>query len=156
MMLAILASISAPAREIRSTLVYEDVATQLDGTEEKTDQLWITAADLTRATRFQLKPQGLCRDELCFPLPKSTEAEFVRKASGETWLNVTAFARLVRQPVAHDATLATWYFGLRADQQQVLTSLQAPNFVLPDMDGKLHSLADFRGKRVLLITWASW
>jgi len=27
---------------------------------------------------------------------------------------------------------------------------------LPDFNGKLHSLTDFRRKRVLLITWASW
>jgi len=27
---------------------------------------------------------------------------------------------------------------------------------LPDFDDNLHSLSDFRGKRVLLITWASW
>ncbi|HIM38045.1 MAG TPA: hypothetical protein EYM38_08530 [Dehalococcoidia bacterium] len=26
---------------------------------------------------------------------------------------------------------------------------------MPDLDGNLHSLTDFRGKRVLLITWAS-
>jgi hypothetical protein len=155
-MVVILAGGSVLAKEIHPVVIYDDVATRLDGADEKLDQLWITAADLTRATRFELKPQGVCRDELCFPLPKSERAQFVRNASGKTWLNITAFARLVRQPVANDAALATWYFGLRADQQQELTSLEAPNFVLPDLDGKLHSLSDFRGKKVLLVTWASW
>jgi peroxiredoxin len=37
-----------------------------------------------------------------------------------------------------------------------LSSLAAPDFTLPDMNGKLHSLSDFRGKKVLLLTWASW
>ncbi|MBI3853814.1 MAG: redoxin domain-containing protein [Verrucomicrobia bacterium] len=32
----------------------------------------------------------------------------------------------------------------------------APDFTLPDLKGKAHSLSDFRGKKVLLITWASW
>ena len=32
----------------------------------------------------------------------------------------------------------------------------APNFTLPDLNGRVHSLADFRGKKVLLVTWASW
>ena len=36
------------------------------------------------------------------------------------------------------------------------SSLEAPNFTLPDMNGRAHSLADYRGKKVLLITWASW
>jgi len=67
-----------------------------------------------------------------------------------------AFAELVHQPVAHDEALAIWYFGLRSDQRQTLTSLEAPDFTLPDMEGKLHSLSDFRGKKVFLVTWASW
>jgi peroxiredoxin len=52
--------------------------------------------------------------------------------------------------------MATWYFGLRSDQRQGLASLQAPDFTLPDMAGKPHSLSDFRGKKVLVVTWASW
>jgi hypothetical protein len=62
----------------------------------------------------------------------------------------------VRQPVVHDSTLATWYFGLRADERETLSSLTAPDFTLPDMQGKLRSFSDFRGKKVLLVTWASW
>jgi hypothetical protein len=67
-----------------------------------------------------------------------------------------AFAQLVNQPVAHDDALSTWYFGLRADQRQGLASLQALDFTLPNMAGKMHSLSDYRGKKVLLVTWASW
>jgi len=37
-----------------------------------------------------------------------------------------------------------------------LSSLKAPDFTLPDMNGKARSLSDFRGKKVLLLTWASW
>jgi len=62
----------------------------------------------------------------------------------------------VHQPVAHDPALATWYFGLRSDQRQMLSSLQAPDFTLPDLQGKQHSLSDFHGKKILLVTWASW
>jgi peroxiredoxin len=34
--------------------------------------------------------------------------------------------------------------------------LEAPDFTLPDIDGQLHSLSDFLGKKVFLVTWASW
>src|SRR5262245_12865911 len=115
-----------------------------------------STAELTRATRFEVKPQGVCREELCFALPKTRHADFLRKQSGREWFNLTAFAELVRQPVARDAATATWYFGLRSDQRQTLASLRAPDFSLPDMEGKLHSLSDFHGKKVLLVTWASW
>lgn len=145
---------ASQAKEAHATIVYDDQATDVSSAREEAGQLWISTADLKRATRFEVKPQGVCRDELCFPLPKARQHEFLHKDAGATQFNMSAFAELVHQPVAHDA--ATWYFGLRADQRQTLSSLQAPNFTLPDINGKAHSLADFRGKKILLVTWASW
>jgi hypothetical protein len=142
------------AKQVRATVVYDDVATE--GAAGDAAQLWISTADLRRATRFELKPQGVCRDQLCFPVPKARTSEFVRRDSGTTFFNLLAFAQLVNQPVAYDEALATWYFGLRSDQREGSSSLQAPDFTLPDMAGKLHSLSNFRGKKVLLVTWASW
>ena len=152
----LLAVLPARAKELHATIVYDDVATNVSTANEEAGQLWITVADLKRATRFELKPQGVCRDELCFPLPKSKRQSFLREESGKKWFNLTAFAALVHQPVAHDEALSTWYFGLRADQRQGLSSLLAPDFTLPDIHGKQHRLSDFRGKKVLLVTWASW
>jgi hypothetical protein len=167
LLLILLASLPAMAKETRVTVVYDDLATEVNpAVEEASAQLWISTADLTRATRFEVKPQGVCRDELCFPLPKARQQEFLRKnrddaktsakTSAKTWFNLTAFAALVHQSVAHDAATSTWYFGLRSDQQQRLASLRAPDFTLPDMNGKMHSVSDFRGKKVFLVTWASW
>lgn len=34
--------------------------------------------------------------------------------------------------------------------------VRAPNFTLPDLDGKMVSLADFKGQVVLLNIWATW
>jgi hypothetical protein len=144
------------ANTLHATIVYDDNVTELSAAPEDAGQLWITTADLKRATRFEVKPQGVCRDELCFPLPKARQQEFVRKTPAVTWFNMTAFAELVHQPVAHDAALSTWYFGLRSDQRQQLSSLEAPDFALPDLQGKLHRLSDFHGKKILLVTWASW
>src|SRR6266576_986392 len=74
---------SVRAEETRATIIYDDHATEISTANVDVGQLWITTVDLTRATRFELKPQGVCRNELCFPLPKSREQEFVRKISGE-------------------------------------------------------------------------
>jgi len=156
LLLLLLATLPAAAKELHATIIYDDAPTDVSAAREESDQLWITTADLKRATRFEVKPQGVCRDELCFPLPKSRQQEFVHKDSAASWFNLTAFAQLVHQPVAHDPALATWYFGLRSDQRQQLSSLQAPDFTLPDLNGKQHSLSDFRGKKILLVTWASW
>jgi len=158
LLLSLLAPLPAVAKDIHATVVYDDKATEINPAQspDGTDQLWITTTDLARATRFEIKPQGVCRDELCFPLPKARQQEFLHRRAPLTWFNLTAFAALVHQPVAHDAALSTWYFGLRSDQQQRLASLRAPDFSLPDMNGKPHALSDFRGKKVFLITWASW
>jgi peroxiredoxin len=32
----------------------------------------------------------------------------------------------------------------------------APDFTLPDLEGRLHSLRDYRGRKVFLCSWASW
>jgi len=151
-----MAGLSAQGKDTRATIIYDDRATEISTASEEAGQLWITTNDLTRATGFELKPQGVCRNELCFPVPKGRETEFVRKSAGKTWFNLVAFAELVHQPIAHDEALSTWYFGLRSDQRQGLSSLEAPDFSLPDMNRKTHALSDFRGKKVLLLTWASW
>jgi hypothetical protein len=138
-------------------VIYDGVATEVSAAPASSSDLWITTDDLTRVTRFVIKPQGVCRDELCFPLPKNRKAEFVSKKGPTTWFNLSAFAKLIKQPVAVDQKNGVWYFGARdAEQNGYLASLEAPNFTLPDLNGKLHSLTDFRGKKVLLVTWASW
>lgn len=119
--------------------------------------LWVTLADLKRATGFVIKPQGVCRDELCFPIPKGRSPAFLSKKGSITWFNLSEFARLLRQPVAYEAEASVWYFGPRPDEQNSFVgSLAAPDFKLPDVNGKQRSLSDFRGKKVLLLTWASW
>jgi hypothetical protein len=37
-----------------------------------------------------------------------------------------------------------------------LASLEAPDFALPDLAGRLHRLSEHRGRKVLLVAWASW
>jgi len=151
------AATSYAADRGRAAVIYDGVSTEVTASPESSKDLWITMKDLKRATRFVVKPQGVCRDELCFPLPAKRKAEFISKRGAVTWFNLTAFAALVKQPVARDEKNGVWNFGKREDERGAnLASLEAPNFTLPDIDGKMHSLAEYRGKKVLLITWASW
>jgi len=151
------AVVSRAADQRRCTVIYDGVATEVGAPSEGSNDLWVTMNDLKNATRFVVKPQGVCRDELCFPLPKSRKAEFISKKGAVTWFNLSAFATLVKQPTVHDEKNGVWYFGKREDERGTyLASLKAPNFTLPDVNGKMHSLSDYRGKKVLLVTWASW
>lgn len=154
----VFAALASAAEPIRTTIIYDGRPTEVAARPMPNPaDLWISLADLKRATGFENKPKGVCRDELCFPLPKARKTAFLQQPGKEMWFNLAEFARLVRQPVAFDAEHATWFFGPRADEQNgFVTSLKAPDFKLPDMNGKLHALSDFRGKKVLLLTWASW
>lgn len=154
------ATVRALDRNVRQ-LIYDGTATEVsvedDAARGPSSDLWITTADLARATRFVIKPQGVCRDQLCFPLPKDRIAEFVARKGVTTWFNLSEFGRLIKEPFVRDEKNGVWYFGpLAQDQNGYLESLEAPDFTLPDLSGKKHSLSDFRGRKVLLVTWASW
>lgn len=69
---------------------------------------------------------------------------------------VEAAARLDR-PLALDVGERAAYLGVSArDRGAPLRALEAPDFTLPDLDGRLHSLAQHRGKKVFLLAYASW
>jgi AhpC/TSA family len=134
-------------------IVYgEHVATGVDA-KSKDGELWLSAEDLKRVSGWEFKPQGACKGDVCVPVPDARKSEFV--AGGR--YNLAALANLLGQPVVTDAEHDAWCFGEAAtERKRVLTSLDAPDFSLPDLDGKMHSLSEHRGKKVLLVSWASW
>jgi len=104
------------------------------------DALWLSAGEAEAAT-------------VCVPLPAGREREFVRGSR----VNVAALWRHLGRPVAHSERGHVWALGGSArDRAATLHSLEAPDFTLPDASGRPHSLSDYRGKKVFLVTWASW
>jgi len=127
--------------------------TELSDSTAAGDALWMTRADVERATGWAWKPEGLCRDDACIPLPRGADRALV---DGDR-LDVAALWRHLGWPVAHDATAQWWVLGEGAERRAgSLASLTAPDFELPDLDGHLHRLSDYRGRRIFLATWASW
>ena len=90
-------------------------------------------------------------------IARNLEASLLREAGGEVWFDLTAFARHIGQPYVHDARHRVWSFGPPPQEwERRGRTGPAPDFTLPDLDGRLRSLSDFRGTRVFLVTWASW
>jgi hypothetical protein len=138
-------------------VIFNGVATEVANAPMTSKDLWISPEDLTKATRFEIKPEGICAAALCYPIPEDRKNEFLATRDGHSWFNLSEFGRLLHLPAANDTKHGVWFFGPRPEEQNsYLKSLMAPNFTLPDVDGKEHSLKDFRGKKVLLLTWASW
>jgi len=133
-----------------TTILFNDHSVVLDKIRpdpKNTGDLWIRSADLPAVNEFHVKPEGACRADTCIPIPKDMK-------SGE-WFNLSGFARKLHQPVVADS--GVYSLGeipvLRGD---FYGSRIAPDFSVPDRTGKLVHLSDFKGKKVLLITWASW
>ncbi len=117
------------------------------------DDLWLETESLESDTGWTLKPEGVCRDEVCVPLPRGREGEFVEGPR----FNFAGFARYMGQPVLNDAPSSTWAIGEAAETRaSALRSLEAPDFTLPDTAGVEHTLSDYRGRKVFLASWASW
>jgi hypothetical protein len=136
-----------------ATVLYDDRVVSLDriGPVPKgaADTLWIRKRDLSRVNGFALKPQGACRADLCIPIPKT----MVR---GE-YFNLTAFAKKAGQPMVAEPGARVWSFGeMQALGGGLANSRIAPDFEVPDRLGRPVHLAGFRGKKALVITWASW
>jgi len=135
------------------TVLYDDRSIVLDhvGTDpaHSPDALWVRKIDLPRINGFELKPQGACRGDECVPVPK----EMTRSG----FFNLTAFARKVGQSVVVDRTARVWSFGeIPSFGSGSVGSRIAPDFTAPDRKGQPVRLSDFRGKKVLVVTWASW
>jgi AhpC/TSA family len=138
-----------------ATVIYGDRPPSTTNAAPEGDNLWLSLDELRTATGWELKPQGACLADVCVPIPAGREAEFLR--AGGKQFNLAALARAQGQPVVHDDAHSVWVFGeTAAVRNNALRSLQAPDFTLPDLDGRLHSLSDYRGKKVLLVSWASW
>ena len=120
-----------------------------DFTVAARDGLRLGAADAERVTGWSWKPEGMCRDELCVPLPVS--------ATRDGTVDLAAFWRALGQPVLSDDAGETWVLGTGAAQRaSTLAGLTAPDFELADFDGTKRRLSTLRGKKVFLTTWSSW
>lgn len=135
------------------TLLVDVEKTTIDDAEVEGDNLWLSSGDLQRVSGFELKPEGLCRDAICIPLPHGREAEFVR----DDRVNLPTFWRYRGGGVAATVSGDTWALSEPLDEQLArIETLEAPNFELPDAQGNMHRLSDYRGQKVFLVAWASW
>jgi hypothetical protein len=136
-----------------ATVLYDEHATVIASgpadSKQSGDNLWVRKSDLTRINGFELKPQGACRADVCIPIKK----DMTRGG----YFDLTSFARLVGQAVVTDASAGVWSFGeIPAMRGSFLASRVAPDFAVPDRKGRVVHLSGFRGKKVLVVTWASW
>lgn len=97
---------------------------------------------------WERKPQGLCKGDTCIPVPPGTP---------DGPMAAGLVSRLLGRPVAIDADERVVAFAASPEERaDALRSGMAPDFTLPDVNGVLHRLSDYRGRKVVLYAYASW
>jgi hypothetical protein len=136
------------------TILEEGRASEVDARIDG-GQILVTPADIDRSLGWSLKPQGLCKDAACIPLPPSSTV--VRGSGDDQMIDLAALAVLLDRPLAIDIEASAAFFGDSArERTSDMRGCMAPDFTLPDLSGRTHSLGDYRGRKALLIAWASW
>ena len=128
---------------------YGDNEVEVEGACWRDGDVWVPAEALRSATGWELRAEGVCAGEACVPLPPGATW------SGDDGFNLSAFGRHLGLAEAADADHGLVAFVAGAGGAGP-TSVEAPDFTFPDLDGNLHSLSDFRGRKVVLFAWGSY
>jgi hypothetical protein len=135
------------------TMIQSDGATRVDAVvDPQRSTVRLTPVAVQQCLGWERKAEGLCRDNVCIPSRRLAGVE-----DDDGLLELSALAALLARPLALDIDAGAAFVGVAAPERAArLASFVAPDFTLPDLEGRLHSLSEHRGKKVFLATWASW
>ena len=118
---------------------------------EQSGKLSVSNSVLEQATGWSLKPEGLCRDQVCVPV-RNVEALIKNDQ-----VDLAEFARLVSQNIVIDVQRKVVALGEQAQTRGTeMATLEAPDFTLPDIHGRQVSFSDYNKRKRLLLAWSSW
>jgi hypothetical protein len=115
------------------------------------EDVLLDAAGVKDALGWEVHDGLLCNESMCIPL--DNEATVVRDGA----IDLRGLAAALDRALAVDLDERAAFLGGSArERSQALASQHAPDFSLPDLAGQAHRLGEQRGKKVLLVAWASW
>lgn len=101
------------------------------------------------ATGWHVRPEGACKGDVCAPLPDDVRI-------GDAKLQLDTLAERLGAPLVHDDARGTYALGPSTVSGRALTTAEAPDLELPDLEGNPFRLSSLHGQKVLLVAWASW
>jgi hypothetical protein len=107
------------------------------------DRLELSPAEFREITGWEIKPEGACKGETCVPLPDGT-------------FDVATTAERLGMALVEEPAEQLWALGPESLSGRALTSTDASDFVLPDLDGNEFRLSSLLGQKVLLFAWAPY
>ncbi len=107
-----------------------------------TETLDISPEAFHAGTGWEIKPEGACKGEVCVPLPEGFSAQHAADRLG--------------MAVVSDPSSGLTSFGPASLNGRALVTAEAPDVVLPDLDGNEFRLSSLRGKKVVVVAWAPY
>ena len=115
------------------------------------ESVLLDAAGVKDGLGWEIHDGLLCNDSMCIPL--ESESAVVRDGA----IDLAGLAQAMDRVLAIDLDERAAFLGGSARERgQALASQHAPDFALPDLAGRTHTLGEHRGKKILLVAWASW
>ena len=111
------------------------------------DALAVDASAFAQRTGWVSKPEGLCKGDVCVPAPGVDR--------GDGTLDVQVLQERLRMPLVHDEVHGLYALGPESGGQS-LTTARVPDLTLPQIDGSPFSLNSLRGRKIVMVAWASW
>lgn len=105
------------------------------------DQVDIGADEFEAASGWEIKPEGACRGEVCVPL-------------GDGGFDLLAVAERLGMAVVSEP--GVWAVGPETLGGRALTTADASDFHLPDLDGNEWRIDSLRGEKVVVVSWAPY
>lgn len=143
---------------LTDVVMITDEAVTVPGRVERGEVL-VSPETVFGTTGWTLKAEGLCRGDVCVPVRPGLDLVRGDGASTGTGalVDTGVLAALLgrRRVVAPDAGIVA--LSLDATLRRgALQGLEAPDFALPDLDGRVHRLSDSVGNKRLVVVFASW
>ena len=103
------------------------------------------------AIGWELKPEGLCRDDVCVPVRDREELTV------DGAVDLAAVARVLRRPFVIDEKARVAVVGASAAQRHdERAGLRVRDFTLATVGGERVRWSSLGRKKKLLFAWASW
>src|SRR5690242_3534482 len=126
------------------TVITDDGTREVEGTR-------VSPAELLEVTGWELKPEGLCRGDVCVPTRGRGDVEV------DGGVDLAIVADLLGQPFVVDDEKSVAVIGTSvATRTQQLNDANVHDLVLRDFDGKDVAWSSIGRKKKVFVSWASW